>query len=56
MATLSSGNSLQPGQSLQSDDDLYTLSMQPDGNVVLLQQRVSGAVGDEHGRRTDRPA
>lgn len=35
MATLSSGNSLQPGQSLQSDNDLYTLSMQPDGNVVL---------------------
>jgi hypothetical protein len=35
MATLSSGQSLQPGQSLQSDNELYTLIMQSDGNVVL---------------------
>lgn len=35
MATLSSGQSLQPGQSLQSDNELYTLIVQSDGNVVL---------------------
>ena len=30
-----SGQSLLPGQSLQSDNGLYTLTMQSDGNVVL---------------------
>ena len=35
MATLFPGQSLLPGQSLQSDNGLYTLTMQPDGNVVL---------------------
>ena len=35
MATLFPGQSLLPGQSLQSDNRLYTLTMQPDGNVVL---------------------
>jgi hypothetical protein len=35
MAILSSGQSLLPGQSLQSDSRVYTLTMQSDGNVVL---------------------
>lgn len=35
MATLFPGQSLLPGQSLQSDNGLYTLTMQSDGNVVL---------------------
>jgi hypothetical protein len=35
MATLFSGQSLLPGQSLQSDNGLCTLTMQSDGNVVL---------------------
>ena len=35
MATLFPGQSLLPGQSLQSDNRLYTLTMQSDGNVVL---------------------
>ena len=35
MATLFPGQSLPPGQSLQSDNQLHTLIMQPDGNVVL---------------------
>jgi hypothetical protein len=35
MSTLFSGQSLQPGQSLQSDNQVYTLTMQSDGNVVL---------------------
>jgi Cysteine-rich secretory protein family len=39
MATLSSGQCLQPGQSLQSDNQLHTLIMQPDGNVVLYNQQ-----------------
>ena len=39
MATLHSGQCLQPGQSLQSDNQLHTLIMQPDGNVVLYNQQ-----------------
>lgn len=39
MATLSSGQCLQPGQSLQSDNQLHTLTMQTDGNVVLYNQQ-----------------
>ena len=35
MATLFPGQSLLPGQTLQSDNRLYTLTLQPDGNVVL---------------------
>jgi hypothetical protein len=35
MSTLFPGQSLLPGQSLQSDNRLYTLMMQSDGNVVL---------------------
>lgn len=35
MATLFPGQSLLPGQSLQSDNGLYALTMQSDGNVVL---------------------
>ena len=35
MATLFSGQSLPPGQSLQSDNLWFTLTMQSDGNVVL---------------------
>ena len=35
MATLFPGQSLQPGQTLQSDNGVYTLTMQSDGNVVL---------------------
>ena len=35
MATLFPGQSLLPGQTLQSDYGVYTLTMQPDGNVVL---------------------
>jgi hypothetical protein len=35
MATLFPGQSLLPGQSLQSDTGVYTLTMQSDGNVVL---------------------
>jgi len=35
MATLFSGQSLTPGQTLQSDYGVYTLTMQSDGNVVL---------------------
>lgn len=38
MATLFSGQCLQPGQSLQSDDKLHTLIMQTDGNVVLYDR------------------
>jgi Cysteine-rich secretory protein family len=38
MATLSSGQCLQPGQSLQSDSQLHTLIMQTDGNVVLYDR------------------
>lgn len=38
MATLSSGQSLQPGQGLKSDCQLHTLIMQTDGNVVLYNQ------------------
>jgi uncharacterized protein YkwD len=38
MATLSSGQCLQPGQSLQSDNQLHTLIMQTDGNVVLYDR------------------
>jgi hypothetical protein len=34
-ATLGSGQSLQTGQRLQSDNGRYTLSLQSDGNVVL---------------------
>ena len=39
MSTLFPGQSLLPGQSLQSDNRLYTLTMQSDGNVVLSRQR-----------------
>jgi uncharacterized protein YkwD len=39
MATLFSGQCLQPGQSLQSDNQLHTLIMQTDGNVVLYNQQ-----------------
>jgi hypothetical protein len=35
MSTLFSGQSLQPGQSLRSDNQWFTLIMQSDGNVVL---------------------
>ena len=35
MATLFPGQSLHPGQSLQSNNKLHTLIMQTDGNVVL---------------------
>jgi hypothetical protein len=35
MSTLFSGQSLPPGQSLQSDNKWFTLTMQSDGNVVL---------------------
>ena len=35
MATLFPGQSLLPGQTLQSDYGVYTLTMQSDGNVVL---------------------
>jgi hypothetical protein len=35
MSTLFPGQSLQPGQTLQSDNQLHTLIMQSDGNVVL---------------------
>ena len=38
MATLFSGQCLQLGQSLQSNNRLYTLTMQSDGNVVLYNQ------------------
>lgn len=38
MATLFSGQYLQPGKSLRSDNQLYTLIMQTDGNVVLYNQ------------------
>lgn len=38
MATLFSGQALQPGQSLQSDNKLHTLILQSDGNVVLYNQ------------------
>ena len=38
MATLFSGKCLQPGQSLQSNNRLHTLTMQSDGNVVLYNQ------------------
>jgi uncharacterized protein YkwD len=38
MATLHSGQCLQPGESLQSDIQLHTLIMQTDGNVVLYNQ------------------
>src|ERR1700730_5054136 len=39
MATLFPGQALAPGQSMQSDNKLHTLVMQPDGNVVLYNQR-----------------
>jgi hypothetical protein len=39
MATLFSGQSLYPGQSLQSNNKLHTLVMQSDGNVVFYNQR-----------------
>ena len=35
MALLTPGQSLRPGQALQSNNGLYTLTMQTDGNVVL---------------------
>lgn len=38
MATLFSGQSLYPGQSLQSNSGLHTLIMQTDGNVVLYDR------------------
>jgi uncharacterized protein YkwD len=38
MATLFSGQSLYPGQSLQSNNQLHTLMMQTDGNVVLYDR------------------
>lgn len=38
MATLFSGQCLQPEQSIQSDRQLYTLIMQTDGNVVLYDR------------------
>lgn len=38
MVILSSGQCLQPGQSLQSDSQLHTLIMQTDGNVVLYDR------------------
>ena len=39
MATLFPGQCLQPGQGLQSDNKLHTLTMQTDGNVVLYNQQ-----------------
>jgi len=39
MATLFSGQCLQPGQGLRSNNQLYTLMMQTDGNVVLYNQQ-----------------
>lgn len=36
--TLASGQSLQPGQSLQSPNQLHTLILQTDGNVVLYNR------------------
>lgn len=36
MATLFPGQSLHPGQSLQSNNKLHTLILQSDGNVVLF--------------------
>lgn len=36
--TLASGQSLQPGQSLRSPNQLHTLILQTDGNVVLYNQ------------------
>lgn len=39
MATLFPGQSLAPGQSLKSDNQLYTLILQTDGNVVLYNPR-----------------
>lgn len=38
MATLFSGQSLYPGQRLRSNNQLYTLTMQFDGNVVLYNR------------------
>ena len=38
MTTLSSGQKLVPGQSLQSNNKLHTFIMQPDGNVVLYDR------------------
>lgn len=38
MATVFPGQELDPGQSVQSDNKLHTLIMQPDGNVVLYNQ------------------
>lgn len=38
MATLFPGQSLHPGQSLQSNNKLHTLILQSDGNVVLYNQ------------------
>ena len=39
MSTLFPGQSLQPRQTLQSDNRLHTLIMQPDGNAVLYNSR-----------------
>ena len=39
MATLFSGQCLQPGQGLRSNNQLHTLIMQADGNVVLYNQQ-----------------
>jgi hypothetical protein len=39
MSTLFPGQSLQPGQSLKSDDTLHTLIMQSDGNAVLYNSQ-----------------
>jgi Cysteine-rich secretory protein family len=39
MSTLFPGQSLTPGQSLKSDNQLHTLIMQPDGNVVLYNSQ-----------------
>lgn len=39
MSTLFPNQSLAPGQSLKSDNQLYTLILQTDGNVVLYNQR-----------------
>jgi hypothetical protein len=38
MTTLSSGQKLLPGQSLQSNNELHMFIMQPDGNVVLYDR------------------
>src|SRR5438270_8650901 len=38
MTTLSSGQKLLPGQSLQSNNKLHTFMMQQDGNVVLYDR------------------